>query len=303
MTVTTIGLKDACPELNVIQKTKGDIRYVDNISTIEDANESSLVWARSIDAKTIEALNNTKASHAIVPEGLDMKLLSNKRITILSSNYPKLHFSKLANKYFVNVEIPIVHKTASIDKHAVMGDDVSIGANTVIGKCMIGRNVVIGPNVSINNNVVIENNVRIGAGTVIGYDGFGYTREDDGRAVKFPHVGAVVIEDDVEIGNNVCIDRGGLMDTVLKKGCKIDNLVHIAHNVIIGENAFVIAGAMVAGSVEIGRNTWIGPSASIMNNTEIGNNVLVGMGAVTLKDIPDNEIWAGVPAKKLKDVK
>lgn len=142
--------------------------------------------------------------------------------------------------------------------------------------------------------------IKIGKGTIIGADGFGYERNEKNELEFFPHIGGVIIEDDVEIGCNVCIDRGVLGDTIIHKGVKIDNLVHIAHNVEIGKHTAIIANAMIGGSVKIGSYSWIAPSASILNGVTIGNNVIIGMGAVVLKDISDGETWAGVPAKKLR---
>ena len=116
---------------------------------------------------------------------------------------------------------------------------------------------------------------------------------------KFPHIGGVVIEDDVEIGANACIDKGTLGDTIIRKGSKLDNFVHIAHNVTIGQHTAVIAHAMIGGSTVIGNYSWIAPSVVIRDGLNIGNNVLVGLGAVVTKNIPDNETWAGIPAMHL----
>jgi UDP-3-O-[3-hydroxymyristoyl] glucosamine N-acyltransferase len=141
----------------------------------------------------------------------------------------------------------------------------------------------------------------IHAGSVIGADGFGYSRNDDGELEKFPHIGSVVIEDRVEIGSNTSVDRGTLSNTVIREGAKIDNFVHVAHNVVIGKHAAVIAHAMIGGSTEIGDYGWIAPSAALMNGLHIGKGATVGLGAVVTKNIPDNETWAGVPAMPLKE--
>ena len=144
------------------------------------------------------------------------------------------------------------------------------------------------------------NNVTIEHGAVIGSDGYGYSRAKDGKIEPFPHIGGVHIEDDVYIGANTCIDRGSLGDTVIGKGSKIDNLVHIAHNVIIGENVMVIANSMIAGSVNVRNNSWIAPSASILNQKSIGEGSTVGIGAVVLKDVEAKTVVSGVPARPLK---
>jgi UDP-3-O-[3-hydroxymyristoyl] glucosamine N-acyltransferase len=110
----------------------------------------------------------------------------------------------------------------------------------------------------------------------------------------------VIIEDCVDIGANTCIDRGTLGNTVIRRGAKIDNLVHIAHNVVVGENTMVIANAMIGGSTEIGADSWVAPSATLRDAIQIGAASTVGLGAVVTKSVPDGEVWAGNPAKFLR---
>jgi UDP-3-O-[3-hydroxymyristoyl] glucosamine N-acyltransferase len=139
--------------------------------------------------------------------------------------------------------------------------------------------------------------VKIGGYCVIGGDGFGFWRMKSGELRKFPQIGGIVIEDNVEIHNHVSIDRGALGDTVIGEGTKIDNFVHVAHNVTIGKNCAIVAHAMIGGSVVIGDESWIGPSASILNGVKIGKNCVIGMGAVVVKDVPDDTIVKGNPAR------
>lgn len=143
-------------------------------------------------------------------------------------------------------------------------------------------------------------NVKIGENCSLGGDGFGYEKDENGNWIKFPHFGHIILEDNVEISNNVCIDRGVLGNTIIKKGTKIDNLVHIAHNVVVGAKTLIIAKSMIGGSVTIGENCWIGPSSSIINGIKIGNNVLIGIGSNILKNVPDNMVVAGNPAKVIR---
>lgn len=213
-------------------------------------------------------------------------------ISRFKKEYPESHRDsaiklKLVEKMW---EVPLVEyyapTTHEYSPGVIVEEDVEIG-----------NNVIIEPGVYIHSGTKIGNNVIIETGTVIGGCGYGWVRRVSGELLLFPQIGGVIIEDNVHIGNNTCIDRGALHNTILRKGCKIDNLVHIAHNVDVGENAQVIAGAMVAGSVTIGKNCQIAPQASIMNQKTIGDNTLIGLHSCVTKDIPSNSVAYGVPAK------
>lgn len=147
---------------------------------------------------------------------------------------------------------------------------------------------------------VIHGTVEWGTGTVIGADGFGYARAEDGTLVKMPHRGNVVIEENVEIGCNTCIDRAVEGSTVIGAGTKIDNLVHIAHGVKIGKNCIIVAGSVIGGSCEIGDNVYIGIGAMIKNKIRIGKNAFIGMGAVVTKDVPEGATIVGNPGREHK---
>jgi UDP-3-O-[3-hydroxymyristoyl] glucosamine N-acyltransferase len=174
----------------------------------------------------------------------------------------------------------IAHKTAEI------GYEVSIGEGTIIHS-----------NVTIYSGVTIGDNCTIMAGAVIGSEGFGYEKDEDGDLFKIAHLGGVVIGNNVDIGANTCIDRGTLGHTIIEDGVKIDNLVHIAHNAHIKKGSVIIANAMIAGSVVVGENSWVAPSSSIREGLKIGNNALVGLGAVVVKDVDSHTIVKGNPAK------
>lgn len=150
---------------------------------------------------------------------------------------------------------------------------------------------------------VIAPGTIIGEGTVIGTDGFGYVRKDDGTLVKMPHAGNVIIEKDVEIGSNTCLDRAVIGSTIIGEGTKIDNLVHIAHGVKIGKNCLIVAGTIIGGSSVIGDNCYLGIGCMIKNKITIGANSFIGMGTVVLCDVPDGEVWVGNPAKFLRKLK
>jgi len=146
----------------------------------------------------------------------------------------------------------------------------------------------------------IHPSLIIGPGTVIGCDGFGYVRQEDYSLIKMPHQGNVIIEEGVEIGSNTCIDRAAQGSTIIRKGTKIDNLVHVAHGVKIGEHCLIVAGAVLGGSCEIGDYTFIGMNACVKEKVKIGINCIIGAGAVVLKDVEDNSVMVGNPAKLLR---
>lgn len=148
--------------------------------------------------------------------------------------------------------------------------------------------------------VSLGQNTKVCDTAKLGNDGFGFEPDENGDLVFFPHFGNVIIGDNVRIGSHVCVDRGNLHDTIIEDGVKIDNLVHIAHNVCVGQNTLIVAGSVICGSVKIGKNCFIGANSTIKEHLTIGNNVVIGMGSVVTKDIPDGEIWVGNPAKFLK---
>jgi UDP-3-O-[3-hydroxymyristoyl] glucosamine N-acyltransferase len=289
------------PEVLSYRDTLHSAIALSSITDLANASEGSMVWVASSNPNALEIIRATKATYVICGENIDLNADFEKKIVIQVKN-PRLFFIKILSEFLELVpKVSSIHPTAVIDPECIIGENVSIGANAVIGKCEIGDDTIIGANVTIYDRCIIKNRVKINSGTVIGADGFGYQKLEDGTLLKFPHIGSILIEDDVEIGANTCIDRATLGVTHLKKGAKIDNLVHIAHNVVVGENSAVIALAMVGGSTRIGDNSWIAPSVALRDGLVIGAGSTVGMGAVVTKNIPDGETWTGNPAKNLTE--
>ena len=199
-------------------------------------------------------------------------------------DYPRLTFAETVNEQLPKEEA-FIHPTAFIGKNVT-----------------IGENVTIHPYVVIYKDTEIGNNVTIHANTVIGKPGYGYVRNAVGKWINFPQISKVIIEDDVEIGSFVAIDRGALEDTIIGEGTKIDNLVHVAHGVKTGKSCMLIACCEVSGSVTLGDNVWVAPNACIRENLTIGDHSLIGLGAVVVKNVPKETIIVGNPGKPLEKV-
>ncbi len=214
-----------------------------------------------------------------------------------------------------------IHPTAVIGEDVTFGLDVSLGPHVVIesgcrigdrtqidagafiGKdCRIGSDTTIYPNVTVRERVKIGDRVIIHSGAVIGSDGFGYEIGGE-QPVKIPQTGTVQIDDDVEIGANVCVDRGRFDKTWIQRGVKIDNLVQIAHNVIVGSGSIIVSQAGISGSTELGKNVTIAGQAGIVGHVRLGDRVIVGAGSGVTKSVPDDTIVLGGPARPIQEQK
>ncbi len=184
-----------------------------------------------------------------------------------------------------------------IDSGSVLAKNVHIMAHGVIGKNVrIGKNTKLYPHVTIYDHCEIGNNVIVHSGTVIGSDGFGYYKKQ-GRHLKIPHVGKTVIEDDVEIGANCCIDRGTLGETRIRKGAKLDNLIQVAHNVSIGEHTLIAAQAGIAGSTTIGNSVIIAGQAGLVDHIEIGDGATIAAQSGVIASVEKGKTVSGYPAR------
>jgi UDP-3-O-[3-hydroxymyristoyl] glucosamine N-acyltransferase len=297
-------VKDILSKINYI-KFIGDVNCeIHSVIQLDkyNSNPNVIYWCND---KNSSILNHCKFGTIICSS----KIISGIKIHT-SCNYiivdnPRLIFASIVRDFFV-----IETKHTGISKNAVIHPSVKIGNNVTIGDftiieqgCDLGDDIFIGYNNAILQNTIIKSHVHIGSNNTIGGVGFGYEKNEDGDYEFLPHIGNVIICDFVEIGNNNCVDRAVLGSTILNKNVKVDNLVHIAHGVEIGENSLIIANSMIGGSSKIGKNVWVAPSASIINNVEIHDNALIGMGAVVIKSVDEYNVVAGNPSKFIKKLK
>lgn len=231
----------------------------------------------------------------IVPKGTDIKGADS--LGIIFSDNPRLDFIRALA--FLEASIGF----ATYDFPSDIHPSVKLGQNVVIENgCKLAEGVVIEHNVVIHAGTSIGKNSRIRSCSSIGGDGFGFERLEDGTPLRFPHLGGVVIGQDVEVGSCTAVARGTLSDTLIDDYVKIDNLVHVAHNVHIKQGAFIIACAELSGGVVVGKNVWVAPNSCTHQKINIGDNSLVGLGAVVTKNVPENTVFAGNPAKKIRDI-
>lgn len=276
----------------------GDLTFAENESYLAKAEQS--------------------AASAILVSG---ETNSSSKVLIRVGN-PRAAFAKVLPLFFPEPElVPGIHPSAvvapsaQIDPSAYVGPLCLIGERVKVGPrcrlhggasiaadCSLGEAVQLLPNVTLYARTQVGNRVRIHAGAVIGADGFGYVFEQ-GRHLKVPQVGHVIIQDDVEIGANAAIDRGALGPTIIGQGTKIDNLVQIAHNVVVGEHCILCGQVGVSGSTKLGNYVTLAGQVGLAGHLRIGSKATVGAQAGVMNDIPEGEMWLGTPAMHNRQMK
>ena len=310
-------------EINAILKGEliGDTnRQIHGPEQLERAKNNHITFIGS--TKYVRLWKTSKACAAIVNEKLDIEPGNNR--ALIKVKNADLAMAKLLEVF--NPEPPHfdedIHPSAVIHKSATIGNTCKIGAGCYVGKdVVLGDAVILYPNVTIFDETKIGNNTIIWSGTVIrerceigsfcifhtnvsiGADGFGYRPSDDGKGlVKIPQIGNVIIGNAVEIGANSCVDRGKFSSTVIGDGCKIDNLVQIAHNSIMGRSCIMAGHSGLAGSVTLGDGVVIGGSASIKDHTTIHSGATVGAGSGVMGDVQAGKTVLGYPAQDARDM-
>ncbi len=289
---------------------------IEGINGIKEAKEGELSFI--LNNRFASLLDETRASCVIVP-----KAIEKAQRPIIRTDNPVTSLSKAAELLLPDriFRPKGIHKTVILEKNGKLGKNVAVGAYCIIEGCVsigdetviypfsyigkdtkIGKNCTIYPNVTVREGISIGDRVIIHSGTVIGNDGFGY-EFIEGAHHKIPQLGTVLIEDDVEIGANVAIDRATLSKTVIGQGTKIDNLVQIAHNITIGKHCVIAAMTGIGGSSRVGNYVTMGGQVGLTDHIELGDNVMVGAQAGVTKSIPANSVLWGTPAKPMKLIK
>ena len=286
---------------------------IKGLASVSDAQEGHITFLANPKYRSL--LSKTRASAIIASEIID-----EVKIPFLIVSDPYLVYAKIARLFFLKPyeskgisNEAIISPTARIGKDATIAPLVYVGENVVIGDRVtlypgvyigddvkIGDDVIFYPNVTILRDSFIGNRVILHSGVVIGGDGFGYAQEK-GKYVKIPQAGNVHLDDDVEIGSNSTVDRAALGKTWIKRGVKIDNLVMVAHNVVVGEDTVIVAQSGIAGSSELGNNVILAAQSGVIGHLKIGDKVIVGAQSGVARDILPKSMVSGSPAIPHRD--
>ena len=306
-------MRDILNKINVENKLVVKNTLINDIQNLDTAKKNNISFFHS--SKYINLLNKTKSNFIITTLELS-NFIPKRKVKILVKNvlisvakitelfYPSSLNDQFEENFIIGNNTKI-YKSVKFGSNVLLGNNVKIGKNSSIGhNTIIESNVIIGNKCQIGSNVIIKktivgSNVSILDGAVIGKKGFGFFPNKN-KNIKYPHIGMVIIGNNVEIGSNNTIDRGSLSNTIIGDNTFLDNQVHIAHNVQIGKNCIIAGQVGFAGSSKIGNNVMIGGQAGISGHLKIGDNVKIGGGSGVIKNIPDNTKVMGYPAMEIK---
>jgi len=293
---------------------QGDSEFqISGVAGLEDAQVNQISFV--VGPKYVRKAHESKAGALIVPP----KLIDINKPVIISDN-PYLAFAKIlslfapkprpslgvSSKAHIGAEVKLgdnisIHPNVYVGESAVLGDRVNLHGGVYVGsEVYIGHDTTLYPNVTVLDRCIIGDRVTIHSGTVVGSDGFGFA-QDGNSYFKIPQIGIVQIDDDVEIGANCTIDRATMGRTWIQRGVKIDNLVQIAHNVVVGEDSIIIAQVGISGSTTVGKNVILAGQVGVTGHLEIGDRVRVGAQSGIAKSIPPGQTVSGSPAISHRD--
>ena len=282
---------------------------ISDVSTIKNPLNHTLIftkeWSREIENRLIN-INNSLILIKNLKEEINNNIIKNNECIFV--NNPRLEYTIILN-YILNKQAKKDRHYKELKNRVIIGENVNIGKETTIEPFVfidhdvqIGDNCILKAGVRICSNVLIGNYTIIGQNSVIGGPGFGIEKNINGKLIRIPQIGGVIIGNNVEIDALSTIDSGTIEPTVIEDNVMINNHVHIAHNVHIEKNCIITGCCNISGSVHIKDGSWLGPNCSIINGITIGKDVLVGMGAVVRKSTKDNVTVAGRPANEFPKV-
>lgn len=289
---------------------RGGDAVINTVAPLSQADRGAVAFLG--DRRHAASLATTEAAAVFVAP--DMAEQVPAHAAVLTTRHPQATWAMAAARLHPTIEsgeTPGVHPTVELEHGVRLGPGVVIGAGARIGRgSVIGANTVIGPGVAVGRDCrvganvslafsLIGDRVRIASGAVIGEAGFGAAASSKGP-MDIPQLGRVILQDDVSVGANSCIDRGAYDDTVIGEGTKIDNLVQIAHNVVMGRFCLVAAHVGISGSVVVGDGVMFGGRAGVGDHQTVGAGARVAAAAAVLSDVPAGETWSGYPAKPLR---
>ncbi len=288
---------------------------ISGIRGIDQAEKGHITFLNK--NKFLKILNHSQASAVLVKESVETAI---PQIIVGS---PELAFARLLREFHPEPKPePGVHERAVVGKNVKFGEQVTVSAGVCIGddveiadhvhlfpgvvvgdRCRIGSHSVLHPNVTLYRDTKLGNHVILHAGVVIGADGFGYTLDEKGAHYKINQIGRVVIEDRVEIGANSCVDRAAMGTTLIKRGTKIDNLVQVAHNCVVGEHSILVAQVGLAGTCTLGHHVVLAGQVGIADHVTLGDQVTLTAQSGTFRDIESKSVCGGSPAVPLGEWK
>jgi len=275
---------------------RGESREIRKPADLDECGEGDLVWLKKATRERLSILAQRRPALAICDAATASEVSG---VNTLVCPNPRLAFIKVLNEFFVRRPESRIHPSADIDPKAKVGNDVSIGGFSIIGpEVKIGNHCRIASGVRIQGDVTLGERCAVKPNSVIGEYGFSFEYDEDGTPLHFPHLGRIVLEDDVWIGSCTTIELAALGTTRLGKGTKVDDLVQIGHNVTVGKNTLIMANVVLCGKAVIGDRCWIAPNSVVKENVRVGSGATVGLGAVVTKDVEDRIVVAGVPARK-----
>lgn len=275
------------------------------VAPLHEADRACITWVRAEHARKQALVEESDAGLVICDDTISVGHISLQNRCVVQVTNPEVAFLRLLKGLFAPARpsLPGIHPTACVHPAALIGQGVTIGPYCVVGRAEIGDGATLQSFVSVHDRTVVGRNVFLADHCTVGGQGFGHVRNERGELENMPHVGRVVLEDEVELFPHTNVDRATLSETRVCRGAKIDHYCHIGHNTRVGSGTIFAARVVLCGGVRIGDNCWIGVGTVVRDGLEIGSKAVTGLGSVVTRSIPPGEVWAGSPARPLEELK